>query len=437
MENVGISALSIPQFTQRFRSLVFEPVMGKTGMGNGKYPYNALSAILIRKLQPGMYADGNCLYLVVEESGTRHWIVRTTINGKRRDIGIGGLRYTSLAEARDKAIEILKSARNGGDPLAEKREKKRALERERNIPVFEAAAREVHGERSKGFRSELHKKQWIGQLEEYVFPEIGGRRIDEIESADVLKILTPIWLRIPDIARRVKQRMQVIFQWAKAAGHRPGDNPVDGIEEVLPKHNREQQHFAALPYADVPVFVESLQRSDASISGRLAFEFLILTASRTNEVIKAKWTEVQFDAKTWTRPAAHMKAKREHRVPLTPRCIEILEAAKKITDGSEFVFPGMRRGQHVSNMVFHATLKRMEKSGFTPHGFRSAFRDWAEEKTNHKRHTIETALAHVVRDKVEAAYLRTVLPKQHRALLEAWARFVAAAPAAKVVQMRG
>src|SRR5262249_7704182 len=198
---------------------------------------------------------------------------------------------------------------------------------------------------------------------------------------------------------------------------------------------RKQKHFAALPYGEVPAFIEALRGSDAAVSGRLAFEFLILTASRTNEIIKAKWIEVDFRNNIWTRPAANMKAKEEHKVPLSPRCIEILEGAKKITDGGEYIFPGMRTKEPLSNMVFHATLRRMGKTGLTPHGFRSSFRDWAEERTNHKRHTIEMALAHKLKDKVEAAYLRTELVKQRKELMNAWERFATAKPTAKVVRM--
>ena len=337
---------------------------------------------------------------------------------------------------REKAIETRKAARAGGDPVAEKREQKAAAELESKVPTFETAARGVWAELCKSFRNEKHKANWIDSLEAFVFPAIGPRRVDEIASSDILKILTPIWLRIPERARRTKQRVQIVFEWAKAAGFRSGDNPVDAIEKVLPKHNREQKHYAALPYADVPSFIQAF-RSDGGISGRLAFEFLILTASRTNEVIKAKWREIDFKAKTWTRPAENMKAKREHKVPLAPRCIEILEEAKRISDGGPYVFPGMRNQQPLSNMAFHATLRRMGKTGFTPHGFRSAFRDWAEEKTNHSRRVVETCLAHVVKDKVEAAYLRTELFEKRQDLMQKWVRFVTSTPAAKVVKMRG
>jgi integrase len=402
-------------------------------------PQAALSPVLIRHLnEPGYYCDGNGLYLQVRASGSKSWIIRTTIHGKRCEIGAGGLAYTSLADAREKAIEIRKAARNGGDPLAQRREQleqARQKEREKQRPTFETAAREVHGEHSKTFRNPKHAAQWITTLKTYVFPVIGKRRVDMIESADMLKVLSPIWLEKPETADRVKQRMRTVFDWSIAKGYRT-TNPVAGITKVLPKHNQADKHFAALPYGDVASFIRSL-RSETSVSGRLAFEFLILTASRTNEVIKAKWSEIDFATKTWTRPAEHMKAKREHKVPLPPRCIEILQEAKKITDGSEYIFPGVRTGQPLSNMVFQMTLRRMKKTGFTPHGFRSSFRDWAEERTNYSQRVIEAALAHVVEDKTEAAYLRTDLFERRKDLMNAWMRFATAAPAARVVKMRG
>ena len=239
-----------------------------------KYPDKALAAAKLRTVtEPGMYADGNCLYLVVEPSGSKHWIIRTTIKGKRSDVGAGGFQYVFLAQAREKAIEVRKAARAGGDPVAEKREQKAAAEFESKVPTFETAARGVWAELCKSFRNEKHEANWIDSLETFVFPAIGQRRVDEIASSDILKILTPMWLRIPERARRTKQRMQIVFEWAKAAGFRSRDNPVDAIEKVLPKYNREQKHYAALPYADVPGFIQAL-RSDGGISGPVRLRVL-------------------------------------------------------------------------------------------------------------------------------------------------------------------
>jgi hypothetical protein len=205
-------------------------------------------------------ADGSCLYLKVDKSGAKRWILRLVIHGKRHDLGVGGLSLVSLAEAREEAVRLRKIARAGGDPLAERRKQRRAAELGRSIPTFDAAARQVYAEHSKTFRNELHKKHWIESLEKFVFPFIGDRRMDQIDTGDVLKALTPIWLKVPETARRVKQRTKVIFDWAKASGYRKGlDNPVEGVEKLLPKHNAEDKHFTALLYANIPAFIRSLR----------------------------------------------------------------------------------------------------------------------------------------------------------------------------------
>lgn len=194
-------------------------------------------------------------------------------------------------------------------------------------------------------------------------------------------MLSPIWNEISETARRVKQRIKVVFDWAKASGYRSGDNPVEGVSSVLPKQNRKQDHYAALPYAELPVFIRKLHDYDG-ISSRLALEFLILCASRTGEVLKATWSEIDFDKKTWTIPADRMKAKEEHQVSLSARTIEILKAAQEISDGSNHVFPGLKEKHPLSNMSFNMLLRRMKYDQITVHGFRSTFRDWAEEKTH-------------------------------------------------------
>jgi integrase len=395
----------------------------------GKHPEKALSAAAVRGFsKPGKYIDGNGLYLVVDESGAKRWLLRVVINGKRCDVGLGGLTAVSLSQAREKATTMRSMARAGGDPLAARRIEKRI------IPTFEEAARKYHDSHSKPFRNDKHRAQWIKTLVEHVFPVFGIRRVDQIDSADVLKALTPIWLRIPETARRVRQRMKSVFDWTKAAGFRTGDNPVEGISKVLPKHNTQQNHFKALPYAEMPVFIERVRDYEGR-STKLAFEFLILTAARTSEVLNAKWTEFDLDAKTWVIPAGRMKAKREHRVPLSPRCIEILEAAKELADGGGYVFPGGTAKKPLSNMAFNMALRHMNRTDCTPHGFRSSFRNWASEKTNFPREVCEMALAHTLKDKTEAAYNRTDLFEKRRKLMDAWSVF-ATAPAAKVVQIR-
>ena len=322
-----------------------------------------------------------------------------------------------------------KIARKGGDPLAERRQEQRV------VPTFEVAAREVHEAHAATFKNKKHAAQWITTLEAYVFPVFGARQVSEVESKDILEVLSPIWNEKPETARRVRQRTKTVFSYAKAKGWRSGDNPVEGVSEVLPKQKEKTLHFPALPYAKVPDFITALAEANVSISIKLAFEFLILTASRTSEVILAKWLEINLDTKTWTVPAERMKAKEEHRVPLCERCLEILEAAKKISDGSKYVFPGRSLHRPLSNMAFLKALERMGYGNITAHGFRSSFRDWAEEKTSFQNSVIEASLAHTVKSKVEAAYLRTTLFDKRRDLMHVWAMFVTAQPSAKVVKI--
>lgn len=395
------------------------------------HPQKALSPAKIRALtEPGMYSDGNCLYLVVDESGAKRWILRTVVRGKRCDIGLGGLSLVSLAEAREEATRLRKIARKNGDPLAERRQGRRM------VPTFEETARKVHESFAATFRNAKHRAQWITTLQTYVFPIFGGRLVDQIESGDVLAALMPIWTTKPETARRVRQRMKLVFDWAKASGFRSGDNPVEGVSEVLPKHNGRKKHHPALPYAQVPEFITAMREANAATSVKLAFEYLILTASRTSEVLRAKWSEIDTDSKTWTLPADRMKAKVEHRVPLSSRCLEILKAAKEITTGGEYIFPGRSPLRPLSAMAFEMALRRMERQDITPHGFRSSFRDWAEERTHYANSVIEAALAHTVRNKVEAAYLRTTLFEKRRDLMKDWAGFATSMPAQKVVKMR-
>jgi integrase len=384
-----------------------------------KHPEKALTAVGIRALKKsGRYADGNGLYLKVTESGAKRWELRTVVHGKRRDIGLGGLRLVSLAEARELAEKYRKLARNDGDPIAEKRRERRV------VPTFKEAAEAVHKEHTKAWKNAKHSDQWINTLKAYAFPVFGDRAVDQVQTPDVLKALTPVWLAKPETARRVRQRIGAVLDWAKASGFRSGDNPVDEIGKALPRQQDRGGHFAALPYMEVAAFVRKLHDPEPTIAS-LAFEFLILTAARTGEVLEAKWSEIDLDQATWTIPAARMKAGREHRVPLPPRCIELLAKAKVLAAGSECVFPGRSNDKPMSNMVLLMIVRRLA-SDCTVHGFRSAFRDWASERTNFAREICEAALAHIVKDKTEAAYRRGDLFDRRRELMAAWAGFVAA-----------
>jgi len=396
----------------------------------GPHPHKALSATRVRSLaRPGRYADGNGLYLIVDDSGSKRWELRTVVQKKRTDIGLGGLSLVSLAEAREEAATLRKIARKGGDPLAERRKAKA------KVPTFKEAAKIVHEEHSATWKSKKHAAQWLNTLKEYSFPLFGDRPVDQVGTPEVLNALSKIWLTKPETARRVRQRIGTILDWAKAAGHRSGDNPINGIERGLPKQPKGQKHHAALPYSEINSFIVALRKSETNESTRLAFEFLILTATRTSEVINAKWPEIDLGKKAWTIPAERMKAYKIYRVPLSDRCIEILERAKEISDGGTYVFSGRSGLQPLSTMVFLMVIRRMRKN-ITAHGFRSTFRDWAAEKTNFSRQVCEMALAHTVSDKVEAAYLRGDLFEKRRQLMATWAAFVTSEPNANIVPLR-
>lgn len=396
----------------------------------GPHPHNNLSSLAVKALKkPGRYSDGNGLYLVVSNTGSKKWILRTVIQGRRTDIGLGGHSTTTLAEAREEASALRKIARAGGNPLEERRKAKIA------VPAFKEAAKQVHVEHSRTWKNKKHAAQWINTLKEYAFPYFGDMPVSQIDTADVHKALSQIWLTKPETARRVRQRIGTVLDWAKAAGYRLGDNPINGIEKGLPKQPRKQTHHAALPYSEVSSFITNLRKSGANESTRLAFEFLILTATRSSEVFLAEWSEIDFDEKAWTIPANRMKAGRPHRIPLAPRSIEILKRAKELSNDGGFVFPGRSAKKPLSTMVFLMALRRMGKD-ITAHGFRSSFRDWSAERTNFSREVCESALAHSVSDKTEAAYLRGDLFDKRRKLMETWAIHATSDNSADVVTIR-
>ena len=394
------------------------------------HPDRALTPVRINAIKkPGRYTDGNGLYLVVDPSGAKRWLLRTVVLGRRCDIGLGGYRLVTLAEARERARRYRLIARDGGDPLAEKRKARRV------VPTFAEAAKAVHAEHQASWKNNKHRDQWISTLTQYAFPALGTRRVDQIETPDILRALAPIWLTRSETARRVRQRIRTVLDWAKASGFRDGANPVEGVAKALPRQPERQKHFAALAYTEVPKFVEQLSRCAVSEPTRLAFEFLILTATRTGEVIGARWSEIDLESRIWTIPAARMKAGVEHRAPLAPRAIEILKQARAIAaDDDEYLFPGRSPARPLSNMVFLMALRRMGL-GITAHGFRSAFRDWASERTSVVSDVCEAALAHAVKDQTEAAYRRSDLFKKRIDLMARWAQFVAE-PSAKVIRLK-
>ena len=383
----------------------------------GRHEVNRLVPAMIMKYGPGFHRDGNCLYLKVDPSGARRWIVRTTVQGARRDIGLGAPPSVTLKGAREEAVKLRAVARAGEDPLAEKR-------RQQHVPTFEKAARDWYEENKASWSNPTHQHQVIQTLETYAFPMIGARKVNQITPSDLHDVLLPIWTKKPETADRVRQRVGRVLDWATTKGFFDGPNPASSVANGLPARNRRVQSHAALPYTKVPEFIHALQRGGSEPAVKLGFEFLILTASRTTEVREAKWSEIDLSSKLWTVPAERMKARREHQVPLSDRVIDILKSIKQGVVG-DYVFS--IDGRH--SLSENTFLKARSNLGFdcTPHGFRSSFRDWAAEQTSYPREVAERALAHTIPNKAEAAYNRSNLLEKRRLMMADWAMYCSGA----------
>lgn len=374
-----------------------------------------LTALQVRRAtKPGMLGDGNGLYLKVSKSGSKSWILRVVVHGRRRDLGLGSASLVSLAEARESAHAYRKEARSGGDP-----ERLRG----RQELKFRSAAKMVHQELSPTWRNDKHRASWLSSLEAYAFPLVGERPIETIGSGDILKILSPIWVQKNETAKRVQQRLSTIFDWAKGAGHYPHENPVTGIGKSLPRVKRRAEHLAAMPWPELPRFMTELALRDG-VSAR-CLEFLILTASRSGEARGARWEEIS--GSVWTVPASRMKRGLEHRVPLNAEALLTLDKVRGMDD--EFIFPSPRLSEHgrareQSVMVFKSLFKRMQLDGFTVHGFRSTFRDWCSEVAKADREVAEAALSHTTGSSVERAYARSDLFERRRELMTGWGEYV-------------
>jgi integrase len=342
------------------------------------------------------------------------WVLRTVVKGKRRDLGLGSAKDVSLKHARDQAYQMRKAARAGRDPTAD---------RKASSITFREAAKTLHGELLEGWRNGKHGAQWLTTLETYAFPAIGKKAVGEIDTADVHKVLAPIWLKRPETARRVRQRIGTVLDWSTTKGYRAQNmvNAADAVTRGLAKQPRSKKHHEALPWRDVPAFLVKVRATPSADSVRYALEFLLLTAARTSEVILATWSEVDLDAACWTRPAEHMKAKVEHRVPLSDQAVQLLREVRARWPNSRVVFPGRDLRKPLSNMALLMLMRRLEITA-VPHGLRSSFRDWASEN-RHDRDLAEAALAHVLPNKTEAAYARSDLFDQRRPLMQAWADF--------------
>lgn len=385
-----------------------------------------LGALQVEKeKKPGYYCDGAGLYLQVSKSGSKSWIMRYTLDGKPREMGLGSFQTFTLAEARQRATAKRKLLSDGIDPLATKRGDLLAKRMaDSNIITFDKAAAAYINSNSPAWRNAKHGDQWRNTIATYASPVIGKLLVSKINTAHVLRILKPIWLEKTETAVRLRGRIEKILNWAKAQDYRTGDNPAAWRGHLnagllpAPSKVADPGHHAALPWVDMSAFMVALRAAQGA--GARAMELIILTATRTSEVLNSKWTEFDLDAGLWTIPKERMKGFREHRVPLSVAVLAVLEKVKAESDAGEYVFMG-RNGGALSNMACLQTLKRMGRDDLTVHGFRSTFRDWVSESTSYPRDVAEMALAHAIKDKSEAAYRRGDLIEKRRALMSDWA----------------
>lgn len=388
-----------------------------------------LSATGVAKLKAaGYYGDGGGLWLQVSAAGTKSWIFRFTIAGKAREMGLGALHTFSLAEAREKAHACRKQVSDGIDPI-EARNATRlttAAGAARAMTFDQCAEAYIETHRA-GWRNPKHGEQWTNTLSTYASPVFGKLSVAAVDTALVMKVLTPIWTTKTETAKRVRGRIESVLSWATVQKHRQGDNPArwrGHLDQLLAKPEKipgaKVEHHAALPYVQIGAFMRKL-RAEQGTAAR-AVELIILTATRTSEVLNATVSEFDHDTKVWTIPGERMKAGEEHRVPLSKPAMRLITSAIP-EEGSPYLFPGAKEGRPLSNMAGLQLLKRMGYGEFTVHGFRSTFRDWAAEQTNIPREVAEAALAHKVKDKTEAAYLRADLLEKRAKLMQAWADY--------------
>lgn len=390
---------------------------------------------------PGFYPDGDGLHLQVTGTGGRSWVFRYWVRGRERRMGLGPLYAVSLTQAREEALKARRLRYLGVDPLEERRGKPQGVDRRPRmmskpataalgaVTFAQAVEAYIAGNRA-AWRNEKHAKQWMSTLTTYAFPPMGTMAVSAIETRHVLAALEPIWAEKPETASRVRGRIEAVLDWARAQGYRSGENPArwkGHLEMILPAKSRVAPvtHHAALAFAELPAFMQRL----AGVKGvaARALEFTILTAARTGEVIGADWSEIDLATGVWTVPADRMKGRKEHRVPLSPQALAVLqqvraraiERAPSVLAGP--VFPGMREGQGLSNMSLLKVLKGLNRRDLTTHGFRSTFRDWAAERTDYPGEVVEMALAHTIANRVEAAYRRGDLFEKRRRLMADWA----------------
>jgi integrase len=393
-----------------------------------------LTALKAKTAGPGVHSDGGGLYLCVSSTLSRTWVYRFSWRGLRPEMGLGSTASgVGLAEARvqrDKYRQILRSGRN---PIEVRQEARRALAKK---PTFGEIADEFLKTKGHEWSNAKHREQWRWSLTKGA-AALRSRSVDEIDTESVLSVLKPIWIDKPETASRLRGRVEAVLNAAKAQGHRSGENPAawrGHLSHLLPKRPKlKRGHHAAMAYRDVPPLMEKLG-ADLGIASR-ALEVCILTATRTGEILGAKWSELDWQDKVWTIPAARMKARREHRVPLTPSTMIVLRALST-SRNCDFVFPSPRGKRPLSHVAMAKVLARLGVADVTVHGFRSAFRDWAGNETSFPREVAEAALAHVVGDKAEQAYRRSDALEKRRKLMVAWAAYIASRQAKRKIPCR-
>jgi integrase len=375
-----------------------------------------LNALGVKNAKPGRHGDGEGLYLLVSTTGAKSWMIRVQRDGKRRDIGLGSLAALGLADARTKAAELRKHALNGRDPI-EERDRDR-----RPIPTFREAVKATHEALKAGWSTKT-AADFLTSLDTYANPAIGNLKVDTIEASHVRDLLAPIWTKVPETSRKVKVRISSVLNFAHSKGWRPTEAPRKSVTVGLSKQAKGG-NYAAMPYADVPAFVQGLREKVPTI-GRDALFFQILTAARTGEVRSARWSHINLKTAEWHRPAGVMKNGDPHTVTLSPAAVELLKrrGEDRKPEPDSYVFPSIK-GAMISDMTLSKVMKSAGQP-FTPHGFRSSFRDWAAEKMHQIPDAVaEAALAHVVPDRVVRAYKRTQFLEMRRQLLDAWCTFV-------------
>jgi integrase len=376
-----------------------------------------------RAKSPGFYEDGAGLRLIIGPNGAKRWEVRVTIQGTRRNMGLGSYPLVELDEARAKAFDLRRAAKDGRDPIAERRQ-----EQQKSI-TFRQAFEAYFEVKKKSLSNAKHLKQWPSTMQTYVFPKIGSRPVADVTAAEVVEVLRPIWWEKPETARRVLQRMRAVLDAAIVLGQREKANPCTGITSLLGTNHCDSEHLRALPYAEVPIFIEILRGSAAEPVTKLAFELLVLTATRSGETRGAVWSEIDEAQALWAIPKERMKkGRKQHIVPLSRRCLEIIAMARKLNPNSDLLFPSSRTRKPLSDMTFTKLLRDIGLSDrATAHGFRSSFRDWATEFAKAREVVAEAALAHRVRDKTEAAYRRASYLNERCDLMQRWATFCTSA----------